>query len=159
MQHPMLTTFTVTFCLQTKCPRILCPPSPEGGHNVAVTKRPPFFTWIVTKCPLCDIFPAFFMTSLFPHCDILSLCNILPLSDTGPPSHILTFTPAVSFSSSSGHILSPSLLLLFITQYVIHVCVQKLYITEFIAKGRGVMVSQTEEKSIKLGIIVPCALT
>jgi hypothetical protein len=73
MQRPMFTTSTVKFCLQMNVQGFyIRPPNPGGGHNVAVTKRPPFFLWIVTKHPLCEIFPACFMTSLFPYCDFLS---------------------------------------------------------------------------------------
>ncbi len=49
------------------------------------------FSWIVTKRPLCDIFPACFMTSLFPYCDILShTLNInvdFPHKNYDIPSH------------------------------------------------------------------------
>jgi hypothetical protein len=60
------TTYNVTYLLQTKRPGIYVYPAPGVvGCNVAVMKRPPFFTWILSKCPLCDIFPTCYMRSLF----------------------------------------------------------------------------------------------
>ncbi len=88
-------------CDFLKSPDILHPPIHRGGPTVAVTKQPPFFTWIVTKHPLCDIFPTCFMMPLFQSCDTLSLCDILPLFDNRPYSHTVTFNPAASFAPST----------------------------------------------------------
>jgi hypothetical protein len=61
------------------------------------------FTWIVTKCPLRDISPICFTPLHFSRCDILSLCDILPLFCTPALPRTVTFFHTVSFHPV-GHI-------------------------------------------------------
>jgi hypothetical protein len=154
-------TSTVIFRLQTKRPWILCPPSPGLDYNRAVTKQPPFFTWIMTKIPLCDIFPTCFTTSLFPYCDKLSPSDIYP-SLTPIPLPILWhlillchFHPA-----RSGYPL-PFLPFIVYLHSKYALCVYRNYMLQS-SQWRGwggVMVRQTEEKSINPWISVPCAVS
>ncbi len=156
----------ITFCHPwnvhpTQCPRVHCihcdistpdrtsrdftSTQPQGGCNVAETKCQSYFTWIVTKRQLWDIFPFCFMPSLFPYCDILFLCDILPLFDTRPLSHTMKFITTVSFSlSSDTYFPLPSFIVYLHSMY--SMCVHNVYVTEFTTRGWRVRVSQAEQK-------------
>jgi hypothetical protein len=113
----------------------------------------------MTKLPLCDIFPTCFTTSLFPYCDILSPSDIYP-SLTPIPLPILWHLVLLCHFHPAVDILSPSFPSLFI--YIVStpcVCTGIICCRVHSEGDGGVMVRQTEEKSINPWISVPCAVS